>query len=92
MATTEKIIATGDLIRKRELKGINVNIDADLIQITYKEWHECDGSQVENSLQLKHYQRKYSDFNSLQQIIDLESMINMDLQRDEPQIPANSPA
>ncbi len=85
----EKIISSGDLIRKRSIKGINVNIDGDLIQIMYSEWLEINDEKIIDSIQVKSYSRSFVVFSQLPQIKSLIDMINMDLQRENPQDPAN---
>ena len=86
----EKLINSGDLIRKRSIKGINVNIDGDSIQIMYNEWLEINDEKIIDSIQVKSYMRSFTAFSQLPQITSLMDMINLDLQRDNPQEPINN--
>jgi hypothetical protein len=86
----EKLINSGDLIRKRSIKGINVNIDGDSIQIMYNEWLEINDEKIIDSIQVKSYMRSFTAFSKLPQVTSLMDMINIDLQRDNPQEHANS--
>jgi hypothetical protein len=81
----EKLINSGDLIRKRSIKGINVNIDGDSIQIMYNEWLEINDEKIIDSIQVKSYIRSFTAFSKLPQVTSLMDMINLDLQRDNPQ-------
>jgi len=82
---TEKLINSGDLIRKRAIKGINVNIDGDMVQIMYNEWLEINEERITDSIQVKSYMRSFQALSQLPQITSLMDMINVDLQRDNPQ-------
>ncbi len=86
----EKLINSGDLIRKRSIKGINVNIDGDSIQIMYNEWLEINDEKIIDSIQVKSYMRSFTAFSKLPQVTSLMDMINLDLQRDLPQELSNS--